>query len=1025
MLKNKLGKTVAEHFTYFLVSKGYMEDEYCMNKKKLTDIFKDEYLPLYHVRMTPYLILQALAQYKCIKRVNKDTPELVLFKASKVQEIVSSHGGRVQEPLPPSPPDKSVTDSVMKVYVTQQHAFHIGFKREPAVTSTECKICSVNFADEVQYEAHLGLESHTVKEAYRSNRKSLFSKHSISVKFASEDVVEEIIVRDGAVGSVSVTVSNTGMAHCQLLKIFVLYQLTEIEEMLPALPLHLKPGGHITISLDYDFRNSGAYLYPLLLKVLDSRNISSYILKELVFRVQSELMDDLKPTSPYKRPLKNVMKHCEGPIVYGEPMPPIPNRLVSARKLPQYEFPQALRHVINHGFKPLENMNPAVAQKLKEVRLLLGQDGEKLLKEEKYTPFFRLLLYIEEHQMENDIHAYDCKGQKMEAVDGNKNLLCLTVPGLAENRPSVLRGDSIFVMIEGEKSVKYEGVVHHVRELELLLGFHRSLREKFLPNMKFCVQFGFNRWNLRCQHRALEMIKSHGITNHLFPSKHTTIPLRNVTITKWFSKHLSGNPKQRQAVQSIVSGTSYPAPYVIFGPPGTGKTVTIVEAVTQLYHLDKPNGHLLICAPSNSAANEVTKRLLISCQGHIPDRDIFRLYAASYNVGAIPEELKKCSNYTDDFFFPSKEEIMKYAVVVVTLATAARLVTGGIPAGHFSHLFIDESGQAVEPETLIPVGGLFTSEKENGRLFGQLVLAGDPKQLGPILRSPVAINLGLGMSFLERLMNQCDLYKKNERDQLYNPAVLTKLVQNFRSHKSILALPDRMFYEKELQVCGDPVLTSLACSWEGLPKKGFPLIFHGVKGKDQREGNSPSYFNVQEIEVIVRYVEQLLADRFSGRKLRQQDIGVITPYRKQVEKIKQTFKKCKWEHITVGSVEEFQGQERLVIIISTVRSTVELLQDDYKLHLGFLKNPKRFNVALTRSKALLITVGNPDILQHDEHWRELILFCRDHGGYKGYPLRLSPLSQQVEHITFDLSSLRIDLEGSSNTQDAPQWHSDI
>lgn len=73
-----------------------------------------------------------------------------------------------------------------------------------------------------------------------------------------------------------------------------------------------------------------------------------------------------------------------------------------------------------------------------------------------------------------------------------------------------------------------------------------------------------------------------------------------------------------------------------------------------------------------------------------------------------------------------------------------RLVTGCIPAGHFSHLFIDESGHAVEPEALIPVAGLFTSEKEKGRLFGQLVLAGDPKQLGPILRSPVAIKLGLG-----------------------------------------------------------------------------------------------------------------------------------------------------------------------------------------------------------------------------------------------------------------------------------------
>jgi helicase MOV-10 len=73
-----------------------------------------------------------------------------------------------------------------------------------------------------------------------------------------------------------------------------------------------------------------------------------------------------------------------------------------------------------------------------------------------------------------------------------------------------------------------------------------------------------------------------------------------------------------------------------------------------------------------------------------------------------------------------------------------RLVTGGIPAGHFSHLFIDESGQAAEPETLIPIAGLFTSAGEKFKLFGQLVLVGDPKQLGPLLRSPVAIKLGLG-----------------------------------------------------------------------------------------------------------------------------------------------------------------------------------------------------------------------------------------------------------------------------------------
>ena len=81
---------------------------------------------------------------------------------------------------------------------------------------------------------------------------------------------------------------------------------------------------------------------------------------------------------------------------------------------------------------------------------------------------------------------------------------------------------------------------------------------------------------------------------------------------------------------------------------------------------------------------------------------------------------------------------------VIPILFETRLVTGGIPAGHFSHLFIDESGHAVEPEALIPVAGLFTSDKEKYKLFGQLVLAGDPKQLGPLLRSPVAIALGLG-----------------------------------------------------------------------------------------------------------------------------------------------------------------------------------------------------------------------------------------------------------------------------------------
>jgi hypothetical protein len=82
---------VAEHFTFFLGSKGYIENGYCMNKKKLKDVFKDEYLPLYHVRMRPYEILICLVINKYVKREKKDKIETVFFRASKVKEIVSRH----------------------------------------------------------------------------------------------------------------------------------------------------------------------------------------------------------------------------------------------------------------------------------------------------------------------------------------------------------------------------------------------------------------------------------------------------------------------------------------------------------------------------------------------------------------------------------------------------------------------------------------------------------------------------------------------------------------------------------------------------------------------------------------------------------------------------------------------------------------------------------------------------------------------------------------------------------------------
>nr|CAD7600594.1 unnamed protein product [Timema genevievae] len=128
------------------------------------------------------------------------------------------------------------------------------------------------------------------------------------------------------------------------------------------------------------------------------------------------------------------------------------------------------------------------------------------------------------------------------------------------------------------------------------------------------------------------------------------------------------------------------------------------------------------------------------------------------------------------------------------------LVTSGIPAGHFSHVFIDEGGHAVEPEVLVPIAGILTTEGHRGTFAGQLVIAGDPKQLGPIIRSTVANKMGLGRSFLERLMDEVDLYSRDEETDAYDTAVITKLIKNFRSHKDILNISNSLFYHKELKV---------------------------------------------------------------------------------------------------------------------------------------------------------------------------------------------------------------------------------
>ena len=156
---------------------------------------------------------------------------------------------------------------------------------------------------------------------------------------------------------------------------------------------------------------------------------------------------------------------------------------------------------------------------------------------------------------------------------------------------------------------------------------------------------------------------------------------------------------------------------------------------------------------------------------------------------------------------------------------------------------IDEAGQATEPETTAVVANLLNPAR------GQLVLAGDPKQLGPIIHADLAKKLRLDVSFLERLMMRAAYQKMGGVKGAYDPNVLTKLIHNYRSHEAILTVPSTRFYDGELIPCADVMLRNSLVKWEHLPVPGVPLIFHGVAGKENREASSPSWFNSIEIEV--------------------------------------------------------------------------------------------------------------------------------------------------------------------------------
>ncbi|XP_056219431.1 putative helicase mov-10-B.1 [Seriola aureovittata] len=790
------------------------------------------------------------------------------------------------------------------------------------------------------------------------------------------------------------------------------FTLEDERRVTRACPLFLCPGESYEVMVRYTLNHFGYFPATMYFEFCPDLPWSApfCIVREMEAIARTPLAVELGPVAPYKPFQVVTYKPVETVIVEG--VPPensAVHHLRTAVKLGDYKYPHYLKELAKQRMEDSGYLSPNAKQKLPSVRSLLNCS----LKIKNYSHRFHLLLHLEEIQMEVDIRKYDLHNQTMTLSQSMRKLLTLRVPGVAENRPSVLRGDCLRVSKSEDKVqpiTVYTGYVHRVELDSVKLGFSKRLLQTFISNMKFNVEFTINRFPLKLQHRAVDLATKHQLEEVLFPSGAAVTNL-SMPKLRMFNRQLENNPEQHAAVQRIVAGSSKPAPHLVFGPPGTGKTITLVEAMKQVSRAD-PSAHILACAPSNSACDLLCERLMV----HTDPHQVYRVYASSRDPNSVPKNLLKYCNWDetqDCFVYPEKEILMKYAIIVTTMITAGRLVSGGIPVGHFTHVFVDEGGQAVEPECVIAIAGLLNPEQ------GQFVLAGDPKQLGPIIRSPFALQHGLGLSLLERLMTRNNLYQKSTESGHFDTRFVTKLLRNYRSHPAILKIPNQLFYENELQVFADQFDREAFCNWEYLPKKGFPVIFHGVIGKDEREANSPSFFNVSEIEVLVDYLTKLMETQ--GKKglpkLSAKDIGIIAPYRKQVEKIQKALKSVsalsQWsdlKELKVGSVEEFQGQERKIIMISTVRSSVNYVRMDKDFNIGFLSNEKRFNVAVTRARSLLIVVGNPVILDKDPTWAKFISYCVESKGYTGFDLKDA---EEEDDFVSRLATLKISLDSES------------